>query len=153
LEDACLDSDALIEAYQAGISRFSGLHTTCISLYEFLRGLAYLKKDVGEYKTHLESHLNVLGLDNQGIVQASKIFGDLKRTGSLVQDPDLLIAGICLANSLPLVTGNAKHFERFGKYGLALRPLDEFMEAVGREEGGGRSSLSDSYKTHPGGRR
>jgi tRNA(fMet)-specific endonuclease VapC len=152
LEDACLDSDALIEAYQAGISRFSGLHTTCISLYEFLRGLAYLKKDVGEYKTHLESHLNVLGLDNQGIVQASKMFGDLKRNGSLVQDPDLLIAGICLANSLPLVTGNAKHFERFGKYGLALRPLNEFMETV-EQEGSGRSSLQDSNKKHSGGRR
>jgi tRNA(fMet)-specific endonuclease VapC len=143
LEDACLDSDALIDAYQAGISRFSGLHTTCISLYEFLRGLAYLKKDVVEYKSHLESHLNVLGLDNQGIVQASKIFGDLKRNGSLVQDPDLLIAGICLANSLPLVTGNAKHFERFGKYGLVLRPLNEFMETAERERSD-RSSLPDS---------
>jgi tRNA(fMet)-specific endonuclease VapC len=152
LEDACLDSDALIEAYQAGISRFSGLHTTCISLYEFLRGLAYLKKDVGEYKTHLESHLSVLGLDNQGIVQASKIFGDLKRKGSLVQDPDLLIAGICLANSLPLVTGNAKHFERFGKYGLVLRPLKEFMEAVEREGSGG-SPLQDSNEKYSGGPR
>jgi tRNA(fMet)-specific endonuclease VapC len=113
--------------------------------------LAYLKKDVGEYKTHLELHLNVLGLDNQGIVQASKMFGDLKRGGSLVQDPDLLIAGICVANSLPLVTGNAKRFERFGKYGLALRPLNEFMEAV-ELEGVGRSS-QDSNKKHPGGRR
>jgi tRNA(fMet)-specific endonuclease VapC len=152
LEDACLDSDALIEAYQVGISRFSGLHTTCISLYEFLRGVAYLKKDGGEYKTHLELHLNVLGLDNQGIVQASKIFGDLKRNGSLVQDPDLLIAGICLANSLPLVTGNAEHFERFGKYGLVLRPLNEFMETVELERSG-RSSLQDSSKKHSGGRR
>jgi tRNA(fMet)-specific endonuclease VapC len=151
LEDACLDSDALIEAYQMGISRFSGLHTTCISLYEFLRGLAYLKKDVGEYKAHLELHLNVLGLDNQGIVQASKIFGDLKRNGSLVQDPDLLIAGICLANSLPLVTGNAKHFERFGKYGLALRPLNGFMEAVEREGSGRLSQYSN--KKYSSGRR
>jgi len=152
LEDACLDSDALIEAYQAGISRFSGLHTTCISMYEFLRGLAYLKKDVGEYKTQLESHLNVLGLDNHGIVQASKIFGDLKRNGSLVQDPDLLIAGICLANSLPLVTGNAKHFERFGRYGLSLRPLNEFMETAEREWTS-RSSLQDSNEKYSGRRR
>jgi len=111
-----------------------------------------MKKDVGEYKTHLEAHLDVLSLDNQGILQASKIFGDLKRNGSLVQDPDLLIAGICVANSLPLVTGNAKHFERFGKYGLALRPLNEFMETVERE-GSGRSSLQDSNKKYSGGRR
>ena len=130
MENACLDSDALIEAYQAGITKFMGLQTTCISLYEFLRGISYLKKDVGEYKAHLESQLNVLGLDNQSIVLASRMFGDLKRKGDLVQDPDLLIASICLANSLPLVTGNAKHFERFGRYGLALRPLDEFMDQI-----------------------
>lgn len=127
MEGACLDSDALIEAYQAGIARFSGLYTTCVSLYEFLRGLAYLGKDLEEYKAHLEAHLNVLALDNKAILQASRMFGELKRNGSLVEDPDLLIAGICLANSLPLVTGNARHFQRFGKYGLTLRPLNEFM--------------------------
>jgi predicted nucleic acid-binding protein len=107
---------------------------------------------LGEYKTQLELHLNVLGLDNHAIVQASKIFGDLKRNGSLVQDPDLLIAGICLANSLPLVTGNAKHFERFGRYGLALRPLNEFMETAERERSS-RSSLQDSNEKYSGGRR
>lgn len=127
MEGACLDSDALIEAYQAGIGKFSGLSTTCVSLYEFLRGLAYLGKDLEEYKAHLEAHLNVLALDNKAILQASRMFGELKRSGSLVEDPDLLIAGICLANSLPLVTGNARHFQRFGKYGLTLRPLNEFM--------------------------
>lgn len=127
MEGACLDSDALIEAYQAGIGKFSGLYTTCVSLYEFLRGLAYLGKDLEEYKAHLEAHLNVLALDNKAILQASRMFGELKRSGSLVEDPDLLIAGICLANSLPLVTGNARRFQRFGKYGLTLRALNEFI--------------------------
>jgi predicted nucleic acid-binding protein len=148
LEDACLDSDAVIEAYQAGITRFSGLHTTCISLYEFLRGVAYLGKDVGDYKATLESHLDVLGLDNQSILQSSRIFGDLKRKGSLVQDPDLLKAGICIANALPLVTGNLRHFERFARYGLTLRPLDEFMNAVQREQSG--RLPSDLQKERPG---
>ena len=46
MEVAVLDSDALIEAYDIGIEKFSGLHTTHISLYEFLRGLAYLGKKV-----------------------------------------------------------------------------------------------------------
>jgi tRNA(fMet)-specific endonuclease VapC len=75
LEDACLDSDALIEAYRAGMAKFTGLHTTCISLYEFLRGLAYLKKEVGEFKSHVESHLDVLGLENEAIIVASRMFG------------------------------------------------------------------------------
>lgn len=130
MEDACLDSDALIEAYEVGMAKFTGLHTTCISLYEFLRGLAYLKKQVAEYKAHVETHLEVLGLENEAISMASRIFGDLKRKGALVEDPDLLIASICLASGLPLVTGNSRHFERFSQYGLKTRPLREFMDAV-----------------------
>ena len=132
MEDACLDSDALIEAYAAGIANFGGLHTTCISLYEFLRGLAYLKKDVAEYKAHVELHLGVLGLDNEAIIIASKIFGELKSKGALVEDPDLLIASICLANGLALVTGNARHFDRFGPHGLKVKPLRDFMAFVRR---------------------
>ena len=127
MEDAVLDSDALIEAYDVGISKFDGLHTTCISLYEFLRGLAYLKKDVSQYMGYVESNLETLPLDKAAIGEASRIYGELKRQGALVEDPDLLIASMCIVNKLPLVTGNSRHFERFRKYGLVLRPMREFI--------------------------
>lgn len=130
MEDAVLDSDALIEAYEVGIAKFDGLHTTCISLYEFLRGLAYLRKDVTEYMGYVEAHLDVLALDNAAIGKASEIYGALKREGALVLDPDLLIASMCIANGLPLVTGNAKHFERFRRYGLRIKPLEPFLDGV-----------------------
>ena len=128
MEDAVLDSDALIEAYEAGISRFDGLHTTCISLYEFLRGLAYLKKDVAEYMGYVESHLEVLPLDDAAVAEASRIYGELRRQGALVEDPDLLIASMCIVSRLPLVTGNAKHFERFRRYGLTVEPMRDFID-------------------------
>ena len=130
MEGAVLDSDALIEAYEAGISKFGGLYTTCISLYEFLRGLAYMKKDVREYLAYIESHLNVLPLDNAAIGEASSIYGELKRQGALVEDPDLLIACMCIVNKLPLVTGNPKHFERFKRYGLTLYPMTTFLDSM-----------------------
>jgi len=129
MEDAVLDSDALIEAYDCGIAKFDGLHTTCISLYEFLRGLAYLKKDVAEYMAYVESHLEVLPLDDVVIREASKICGELRCEGALVDDPDLLIACMSLVNKLPLVTGNVKHFERFRRYGLTVKPLGAFVDA------------------------
>ena len=130
MEDAVLDSDALIEAYEAGISRFDGLHTTCISLYEFLRGLAYLKKDVAQYMGYVESHLEVLPLDDATVGEASRIYGELKRRGALVEDPDLLIASMCIVNKLPLVTGNARRFERFSECGLVVKPMKGFIESV-----------------------
>lgn len=127
MEDAVLDSDALIEAYNLGIERFRGVHTTCVTLYEFLRGLAFLGKPVGEYKSHLESNLGVLPLDNRAITKASSIYAALRKKGALVEDPDLLIAGMCIANKLPLVTGNVRHFERFKEFGLSLKPASEFL--------------------------
>ena len=130
MEDAVLDSDALIKAYDLGIKKFVGVHTTYVSIYEFLRGLAYLGKQLPEYKTFLEAYLDVLPLDNKAIVLASTVYAGLRKKGLLVEDPDLLIACTCIANHLPLVTGNAKHFARFSEYGLTLKPLNEFMSAV-----------------------
>jgi tRNA(fMet)-specific endonuclease VapC len=130
LEEACLDTDALIEAYELGMEKFNGLNTTCISIYEFLRGLAYLGKSIPEYKSFLEANLEVLSLDNRAVILASNIHAGLKKKGTLVEDPDLLIACMCMANQVPIVTGNTKHFERFVSYGLTVKPLNEFMASI-----------------------
>ena len=130
MEEAVLDSDVLIDVYELGVEKFNGMRTTCISLYEFLRGLSYLGKQAGEYKAYLESNLDVLPLDNKAVLQASVLYGTLKRRGALVEDPDLLIASMCIANGLPVVTGNSKHFERFKEFGLSVRQKDEFLASV-----------------------
>jgi predicted nucleic acid-binding protein len=130
LEDAVLDSDALIDAYDLGVEKFSGVHTTHISLYEFLRGLAYLGKSVAEYKSYIESNLEVLPIDNRAIILAATVHAGLKKKGAMVEDPDLLIACVCIANHLPIVTGNVKHFERFARYGLTVIPVNEFVSSV-----------------------
>jgi hypothetical protein len=131
MEDACLDSDALIDAYDLGIEKFNGVHTTYISLYEFLRGLAYLGKSIAGYKAYLESNLEVIPLDNKAITLASSVYAQLRKKGTLVDDPDLLIACMCITRGLPIVTGNVKHFERFREFGLSLRPKDDFLAAAG----------------------
>jgi predicted nucleic acid-binding protein len=120
----------LIEAYDLGIEKFRGVRTTYISLYEFLRGLSYLGKLVGDYKTYIEANVEMLPLDNKAIVTASDIYAKLRKKGSLVDDPDLLIASMCIANGLPIVTGNVKHFERFREFGLSLKEKIEFMTSA-----------------------
>ena len=135
MESAVLDSDALIEAYDLGIEKFSGRWTTYISLYEFLRVLSYMGKQVAEHKSHVEGSIEVLPLDNQAVLKASELYGALRKKGTLVDDPDLLIASACIAGGLPMVTGNVKHFERFKEFGLSLRPMDEFFATarIGRD--------------------
>ncbi|MBP1357895.1 MAG: type II toxin-antitoxin system VapC family toxin [Sulfolobus sp.] len=116
----CLDTDISIDAFKEGIEKYQGYYTTCISLYEFLRGIEYIGKDVVVFKSSIEEYLNVLCIDNKSILTASKIYSELKKRGEIVEDPDLIIASICISNDLALYTRNKKHFERMKKFGLKL---------------------------------
>jgi tRNA(fMet)-specific endonuclease VapC len=48
----------------------------------------------------------------------ARLRGELRRTGQLISDPDLLIAATALERDLTLVSGNLRHFARVP--GLAL---------------------------------
>jgi tRNA(fMet)-specific endonuclease VapC len=52
----------------------------------------------------------VFGLDLLAAAYAGKIYTDLKSKGLAIGNQDILIAGICLANGLPLLTRNTAHF-------------------------------------------
>jgi len=60
----------------------------------------------------LSKKISVLSFDEA----ASEIFGriksDLKKSGKIILDADIMIASTALANNLILVTNNSKHFER-----------------------------------------
>ena len=56
--------------------------------------------------------LGVLPLDTSALDTAADIYQDLRRQGTLLEDADILIAGIAIANNAVLVTRNLKHFER-----------------------------------------
>jgi tRNA(fMet)-specific endonuclease VapC len=47
--------------------------------------------------------------------KAATIFGKIKNTnkitGKTIEDMDVMVASICIANDLILVTNNTKHFE------------------------------------------
>ena len=47
-----------------------------------------------------------------GAAVAGKIYAQLKLRGQLIGTNDILIAGICAANSLPLYTRNIDHFSK-----------------------------------------
>jgi tRNA(fMet)-specific endonuclease VapC len=56
--------------------------------------------------------LGILMLTRPALDRASAIYADLRRQGTLIEDADLLIAAIALANDSCLVTHNTAHFER-----------------------------------------
>jgi predicted nucleic acid-binding protein len=93
------------------------LSVSSITVAELLygvKGIQSLEKKTlvkNFYNSFLEQCL-VYNFDKK----ASILFADLKyqkrQEGRPVQDFDLMIASICLANKLTLVTNNTKHFNR-----------------------------------------
>ena len=87
--------------------------TTMITVYELLRG-AYisneLEKNLAEVH-ELLSNIEVLDLTVQACEEASKIHRDLRKSGYLIGEFDVLIAAIARANAEPIMTRD-DHFAR-----------------------------------------
>ena len=114
-----VDTDVLIDGLNgknpssARISREieSGtLATTTVTLFELLSG-AKTRRARDAIKMLL-SAITILALDEESGATAAAIRRDLEARGTTIGMADYLIAGICRARSLPLLTRNRSHFER-----------------------------------------
>jgi tRNA(fMet)-specific endonuclease VapC len=118
-----LDSDTLsfyfkkslrvVSEAQAYLGQYQVFTFSVITRFEILRGLKARNASSQIRAFNLVCLQNeVLGLNDQIVVRASDIYADLKRTGLLIGDADILIAATALENNTPLVTNNESHFNR-----------------------------------------
>lgn len=113
------DTDVLID-FLAGIApvreqvwsyaEAEQLQTTAITCFELLSGATKGKRF--DRIRGLLDLLPVLPLDREAAQRAAEVRHELERTGQSIGMADSLIAGIALANDLPLLTRNRRHFER-----------------------------------------
>ena len=89
------------------------LSISTISYYEIVSGLQSInaKKRITEFEKFCEL-IDIINLDRASISASCKIYSALKKSGKLIDDIDILIAGIALSNNLVMVTDNTGHFER-----------------------------------------
>ena len=85
------------------------LQTSSINCFELLSGARPGKR--GERARDLVENIPVLPLDLASAKRAAAIRQSLEGGGEAIGMADSLIAGIALANDLPLLTRNRKHFE------------------------------------------
>ena len=124
------DTDVLID-YLAGVqpvmaqvadyARMDGLETTSISCFELLTGAGEGKR--GDRVRALLAAIPVLSLDRKAAEHAASVRRELENRGQSIGMADSLIAGVALAQDLPLFTRNRRHFERV--QGLKLVPITE----------------------------
>lgn len=84
-----------------------------VSYYETKRGLLFAgaQKQLAVFE-RLWQGQGVVMLDQRGLDKAAELYVDLRATGQLIEDADLLMAAIALVQDVTLVTHNTAHLSR-----------------------------------------
>lgn len=99
-----------IEKY---LEKHDTLTISIITYYEIVRGIKALssKTKVKAFNEFM-SACNIEELDLFIADKAADIYDELRRTGKLVEDADILIAATAMKYGMVVVTDNTEHFKR-----------------------------------------
>jgi tRNA(fMet)-specific endonuclease VapC len=118
-ELACIDTDICVDFFRKKEPGFNLLlkliehyspSITAITVFELFLGHFKMKR-----KDKIDDFIDqfvLLPFDRKASEASASIQASLDKKGKGIGIPDLLIAGICVANSVPLLTLNTKHFSR-----------------------------------------
>jgi tRNA(fMet)-specific endonuclease VapC len=123
MQPALIDTDILslffrghpqVEAHFATYTdAYPQVNLSIITYYEILSGLKHrdAHRQLSVFLTFATQN-TIVPLTEHSVVLSADAYAVTRAQGTPVDDIDLLIAGIALANSLVLVTHNRKHFEK-----------------------------------------
>lgn len=92
----------------------SGLAISVVTYGEILEGIHY-GSDPERHRRDFQQFLrfvDIVGLDTPDFARFAVARGELRLTGQIIGDLDILIAATAVGNDLTLVTRNLKHFQR-----------------------------------------
>ena len=103
----------VIKNFEKYLDLYDILEISIITYYEILSGL-HAKNAFKQLKIFEEfvSENIVVPLTEESAKLSAEIYASLRKTGKVVDDIDLLIAGIAIENDMILITNNNKHFGR-----------------------------------------
>jgi tRNA(fMet)-specific endonuclease VapC len=92
---------------------FEAIEISIITYYEVVSGLLYKNalKQLEIFKEFISENI-VVPLTEESCNMSGNIYSKLRNDGKLLDDIDILIAGIAIENEMVLVTNNEKHFKR-----------------------------------------
>lgn len=107
------NNENVVKKFMNYLGEFERMNLGIISYYEILSGLKYkdTQKQLDAFLEFVE-YSSIIPITKDSIEISADIYTDLRRKGILIDDIDILIAGIALSNNLILVTHNTNHFER-----------------------------------------
>ena len=95
------------------LSEYKTINFGIVSYYEILSGLKYkdARKQLSSVQELADNSL-ILPVTESSVEISADIYANLRKKGILIDDIDILIAGIALANNFIVVTKNRNHFDR-----------------------------------------
>ena len=107
------------ERFEAALSKGHILTLNAVSYYELKRGLTLprFSRRLLQFETFLTQYRS-LQINVEALDVAVGIYQTLRADGMLLEDADIIIAGIAISNDAVLVTRNLKHFERISSLRL-----------------------------------
>jgi len=85
--------------------------TTLLNVYEILKGFKWKNNKQKEKRFNIFlNDLDIYSINDNVIKIATDIYSTLRKKGVTIEDIDILIAAIVIANDGILVTNNTKHF-------------------------------------------
>jgi tRNA(fMet)-specific endonuclease VapC len=84
-----------------------------LTYYEIISGLKYrdARKQLNYFMEFCQS-VSIIPLTEDSSERSAEIYASLRSRGEIIDDVDILIAGICIEGDYTLVTNNTKHFSR-----------------------------------------
>lgn len=103
----------VVENFENYLDTYELIEISLITYYEIISGLAAKNafKQLKVFEAFVSDNL-VIPLTENSCKVSGEIYSVLKHKGEIVDDIDLLIAGVAIENEMVLVTNNEKHFQR-----------------------------------------
>ena len=121
----CIDTDVCVDFLRGkdpGFTNFIKLierFEPCITaITAFELHLGHIKMKHNDKFSDFIALFIILPFDLKAAVISAKIQASLDKKGKNIGISDTLIAGICIANNIPLMTLNTKHFSRIAELEL-----------------------------------
>ena len=103
----------VVSAFTKYLAIYPTVNISILTNYEILSGLKY--KDANRQMATflaLSKILSIIPVTEASTRLSAEIYAELRKNRSIIDDVDILIAGICLENNFVLITNYTKHFSR-----------------------------------------
>ena len=101
----------VVERFQAYLNDHDKINISIITYYEIVSGLKHrdAQKQLTSFQEFI-SYNTVLPLSTSSATISADIYANLRNNGTPIDDIDILIAGIAIANNLIIITNNIRDF-------------------------------------------